>query len=45
MIFHPTSVLKKLRDLADRYHVLLIFDEVFTGSAGRARCLHVSWPE
>lgn len=31
MIFHPPSILRKLRDLADRYHVLLIFDEVFTG--------------
>jgi adenosylmethionine-8-amino-7-oxononanoate aminotransferase len=31
MTFHDVSVLKKLRVLADRYDVLLIFDEIFTG--------------
>lgn len=31
MIFHPPSVLRKLRRLADRHNILLIFDEVFTG--------------
>lgn len=31
MRFHDTSVLKILRALADRYELLLIFDEIFTG--------------
>jgi adenosylmethionine-8-amino-7-oxononanoate aminotransferase len=31
MRFHDASVLKRLRALADRYELLLIFDEVFTG--------------
>ena len=31
MIFHDASVLRRLRALADRYNVLLIFDEIFTG--------------
>jgi len=31
MVFHPPAVLKRLRDLADRHHLLLIFDEIFTG--------------
>jgi adenosylmethionine---8-amino-7-oxononanoate aminotransferase len=31
MKFHPTSVLQRLRALADRHGVLLIFDEIFTG--------------
>jgi adenosylmethionine-8-amino-7-oxononanoate aminotransferase len=31
MIFHDAAVLKRLRALADRYDVLLIFDEIFTG--------------
>jgi adenosylmethionine---8-amino-7-oxononanoate aminotransferase len=31
MRFHDASVLKTLRELADRYEVLLIFDEIFTG--------------
>jgi adenosylmethionine---8-amino-7-oxononanoate aminotransferase len=31
MRFHDSSVLKALRALADRYDVLLIFDEIFTG--------------
>ena len=31
MKFHDTVVLKRLRALADRYDVLLIFDEIFTG--------------
>ncbi|MBV9556341.1 MAG: adenosylmethionine--8-amino-7-oxononanoate transaminase [Pseudolabrys sp.] len=31
MLFHDAAVLKKLRDLADRFNVLLIFDEIFTG--------------
>jgi len=35
MRFHDASVLKRLRALADRYELLLIFDEVFTGF-GRA---------
>jgi adenosylmethionine-8-amino-7-oxononanoate aminotransferase len=31
MIFHSPEVLQKLRRAADRYGLLLIFDEVFTG--------------
>jgi adenosylmethionine---8-amino-7-oxononanoate aminotransferase len=31
MKFHDTAVLKRLRALADKYDLLLIFDEVFTG--------------
>ena len=31
MKFHDTNVLKRLRTLADKYDLLLIFDEVFTG--------------
>jgi adenosylmethionine-8-amino-7-oxononanoate aminotransferase len=29
--FHDAEVLRRLRKLADRYDVLLIFDEIFTG--------------
>ena len=31
MVFHPAAVLRRLRDLADRHDLLLIFDEIFTG--------------
>lgn len=31
MIFHPAAALRTLRDLADRYGLPLIFDEIFTG--------------
>jgi len=31
MKFHDTAVLRRLRTLADRHDLLLIFDEVFTG--------------
>jgi adenosylmethionine-8-amino-7-oxononanoate aminotransferase len=31
MIFHDAEVLRRLRALADRHGVLLIFDEIFTG--------------
>ncbi len=31
MIFHQAAVLRRLRDAADRYGLLLIFDEIFTG--------------
>jgi adenosylmethionine-8-amino-7-oxononanoate aminotransferase len=31
MVFHDASVLRRLRALADKYDVLLIFDEIFTG--------------
>jgi len=31
MLFHDVDVLARLRMLADRYRVLLIFDEIFTG--------------
>jgi adenosylmethionine-8-amino-7-oxononanoate aminotransferase len=31
MRFHPPAVLQALRRLADRYELLLIFDEIFTG--------------
>lgn len=31
MLFHDEGVLKRLRTLADKHDVLLIFDEIFTG--------------
>jgi adenosylmethionine-8-amino-7-oxononanoate aminotransferase len=31
MHFHDMEVLQRLRTIADRYHLLLIFDEIFTG--------------
>ncbi len=31
MVFHPSAVLRRLRELADRHDLLLIFDEIFTG--------------
>jgi adenosylmethionine-8-amino-7-oxononanoate aminotransferase len=31
MLFHDAAVLRRLRALADRYQLLLIFDEIFTG--------------
>jgi adenosylmethionine-8-amino-7-oxononanoate aminotransferase len=31
MVFHEADVLKRLRALADKYDLLLIFDEIFTG--------------
>jgi adenosylmethionine-8-amino-7-oxononanoate aminotransferase len=31
MLFHDVDVLVRLRTLADRYQLLLIFDEIFTG--------------
>ena len=31
MLFHEPDVLKRLRALADRYELILIFDEIFTG--------------
>jgi adenosylmethionine-8-amino-7-oxononanoate aminotransferase len=31
MLFHDAAVLRRLRELADRYELLLIFDEIFTG--------------
>jgi adenosylmethionine-8-amino-7-oxononanoate aminotransferase len=31
MLFHDAAVLRRLRELADRYDLLLIFDEIFTG--------------
>jgi adenosylmethionine-8-amino-7-oxononanoate aminotransferase len=33
MRFHDAEVLRRLRAMADRYELLLIFDEVFTGFA------------
>jgi adenosylmethionine---8-amino-7-oxononanoate aminotransferase len=31
MLFHGADVLRRLRALADRYELLLVFDEIFTG--------------
>ncbi len=31
MVFHPPEALRRLRRLADKHGVLLIFDEIFTG--------------
>jgi adenosylmethionine---8-amino-7-oxononanoate aminotransferase len=31
MLFHDAAVLRSLRQIADRYDLLLIFDEIFTG--------------
>jgi adenosylmethionine-8-amino-7-oxononanoate aminotransferase len=39
MRFHDADVLRRLRALADRYELLLIFDEVFTGFARTGRML------
>jgi adenosylmethionine-8-amino-7-oxononanoate aminotransferase len=33
MLFHDAAVLKRLRAMADRHGLLLIFDEIFTGFA------------
>jgi adenosylmethionine---8-amino-7-oxononanoate aminotransferase len=33
MLFHEPEVLRRLRALADKYDLLLIFDEIFTGFA------------
>jgi adenosylmethionine-8-amino-7-oxononanoate aminotransferase len=41
MIFHDAEVLRRLRRLADRHQVLLIFDEIFTGF-GRTGAMFVS---
>jgi adenosylmethionine---8-amino-7-oxononanoate aminotransferase len=41
MIFHDLDVLVRLRTLADRFGLLLIFDEIFTGF-GRTGSLFVS---
>ena len=31
MMFHDENVLRRLRAAADKYELLLIFDEIFTG--------------
>jgi adenosylmethionine-8-amino-7-oxononanoate aminotransferase len=31
MLFHDAATLRRLRELADKYDLLLIFDEIFTG--------------
>ena len=41
MLFHDAAVLRQLRELADRYELLLIFDEIFTGF-GRTGTLFAS---
>ncbi|MGZ3361669.1 MAG: aminotransferase class III-fold pyridoxal phosphate-dependent enzyme, partial [Xanthobacteraceae bacterium] len=41
MRFHDVFVLQRLRDAADRYHLPLIFDEIFTGF-GRTGTLFAS---
>lgn len=41
MRFHDVFVLQRLREAADRYHLLLIFDEIFTGF-GRTGTLFAS---
>jgi adenosylmethionine-8-amino-7-oxononanoate aminotransferase len=37
MLFHDAAVLRRLRAAADRYDLLLIFDEIFTGFARTGR--------
>ena len=39
MRFHDAAVLRRLRALADRYDLLLIFDEIFTGF-GQVCCFY-----
>jgi adenosylmethionine---8-amino-7-oxononanoate aminotransferase len=39
MIFHDADVLRRLRKAADRYDLLLIFDEIFTGFGRTGRML------
>src|SRR5882757_7313593 len=41
MLFHDVDVLERLRRLADRHQVLLIFDEIFTG-LGRTGAMFAS---
>jgi adenosylmethionine-8-amino-7-oxononanoate aminotransferase len=41
MLFHDAAVLRRLRQAADRYDLLLIFDEIFTGF-GRTGTLFAS---
>jgi len=41
MLFHDVDVLRRLRMLADRHRILLIFDEIFTGF-GRTGAMFVS---
>jgi adenosylmethionine---8-amino-7-oxononanoate aminotransferase len=38
MIFHDVEVLARLRALADRFRLLLIFDEIFTGFGRTGYC-------
>ena len=39
MLFHDAAVLRRLRALADKYELLLIFDEIFTGFGRTGRML------
>ena len=38
MRFHDAPVLRRLREAADRYELLLIFDEIFTGFGRTGTC-------
>jgi len=43
MLFHDPAVLQRLREAADKYELLLIFDEIFTGfgrTAAMFACQH-----
>jgi adenosylmethionine-8-amino-7-oxononanoate aminotransferase len=45
MRFHDAAVLKRLRAMADRHGLLLIFDEVFTGFARTGAMFACEWAD
>jgi adenosylmethionine---8-amino-7-oxononanoate aminotransferase len=45
MRFHEAAVLRRLRAAADRYDVLLIFDEIFTGFGRTGTMFAFQWAE
>ena len=45
MRFHDAAVLKRLRTMADRHGLLLIFDEIFTGFARTGAMFACEWAD